>query len=212
MDLTAALGGIVLVNVLAWITPGPNMLAVMAASLEHGRRHGIATGFGLAAAALVWAMLSVLGVAVVFDLFPRAVVALKLVGALYLVWLGVRSLKTAVTQRDSIVVSAQPERRIVQSARSGFLISMTNPKAALFFSSVMTAFIPGTAPDWFLVLVVVLCWALAVVLHAVTATVFSTALALRIFTRAKRWISAAFGVVFLGLGGTVAYTALRRSS
>ena len=211
MELTTAAGGIILVNVLAWITPGPNMLAVMAASLEHGRRHGIATGFGLAGGAFVWALLSVLGVAVLFDLFPNAVLALKLLGALYLVWLGLRSLKSVVAAGEGIALPAPPERRLAQSLRSGFLVSMTNPKAALFFGSVMTACIPSAAPDWFLAFVVVLCGLLAMALHAVTATAFSTTLAIRVFAKSKRLIAAVFGVLFVGLGGAVAYAALRRS-
>jgi threonine/homoserine/homoserine lactone efflux protein len=210
MELLAALGAIVLVNILAWITPGPNMIAVMAASLEHGRRHGIATGFGLAGAAFLWALLAVLGVTVLFELFPRAVVALKLAGALYLIWLGLRSLKSAMDTSGEIALSAPSERRMTQSVRNGFLVSMTNPKAALFFGSVMTAFIPGSAPDWFMALVVMLCGVLAAMLHAVTATVFSTAVAVRIFSGVRRWISAVFGVMFLGLGGSVAFAALRR--
>lgn len=67
-DTAAVLASIILVNVLAWLTPGPNMLAVMSAAMAHGRRAGLMTGFGLAAAATIWAALAMLGVAVLFEI------------------------------------------------------------------------------------------------------------------------------------------------
>ncbi|VVT00644.1 conserved membrane hypothetical protein [Roseovarius sp. EC-HK134] len=211
MDLVLSLGTIILVNVAAWITPGPNMLAVMTASLTLGRRHGLATGFGLACGALVWSIFAVLGVAILFDLFPRAVIALKLAGATYLVWLGIKCINAARKQDNAMGLTEAPDRAIRQSFKSGFVVSMTNPKAALFFGSVMTAFIPATASNWFLALVVVICGLLAVVLHSITATVFSTSVAMRVFHRFQTAISYAFGAIFIGLGGSIAYAALRRT-
>ncbi|KQI67620.1 hypothetical protein AN189_13840 [Loktanella sp. 3ANDIMAR09] len=211
MGFVLSLGTIILVNVAAWITPGPNMLAVMTASLTLGRKHGLATGFGLACGALIWSIFAVLGVAILFDLFPRAVIALKLAGAAYLIWLGFKSINAARKQNDAMSLTEAPDRTIKQSFTSGFVVSMTNPKAALFFGSVMTAFIPTTASNWFLALVVFICGLLAVVLHSITATVFSTKIAMRVFHRFQTAISYTFGAIFVGLGGSIAYAALRRT-
>ena len=93
---------------------------------------------------------------------------------------------------------------------TGFLVSATNPKAALFFGSILTAFVPVGASTELLAGIVVLCGVFAVAGHTVTATVFSTAVVVRAFTRAQRAITALFGVVFAGLGLGVAYDALRR--
>lgn len=212
MDFAVSLGTIILVNVAAWITPGPNMLAVLTASLTLGRSHGFATGFGLACGALIWSICAVLGVAILFDLFPRAVIALKLVGAGYLVWLGVKSIIAAGKHNEGIGLSEVHYRALRQSFKSGFIISMTNPKAALFFGSVMTAFIPAAASNWFLALVVAICGLLAVLLHSITATIFSTSVAISLFRRFQSTISYAFGAIFVGIGGSIAYAALRRSS
>jgi len=211
MELALALGTIILVNVAAWITPGPNMLAVMTASLTLGRSHGLATGFGLACGALVWSVCAVLGVAILFDLFPRAVIALKLAGAAYLVWLGVKSIRAARRSKEAVSLTDADDRTIGQSFKSGFIVSMTYPKAALFFGSVMTAFIPATASNWFLALVVAICGLLAVVLHSITATVFSTNVAIRAFHNFQTAITYVFGAIFVGLGGSIAYAALRRT-
>ncbi|MBR9851932.1 MAG: LysE family transporter [Rhodobacteraceae bacterium] len=210
MELALSLGTIILVNVAAWLTLGPNMLAVITASLTLGRSHGFATGLGLACGALIWSICAVLGVAILFDLFPRAVIALKLAGAAYLVWLGLKSIRSARKPIDTLGLPKSDGKGTRRSLKSGFIVSMTNPKAALFFGSVMTAFIPSSAPNWFLALVVAVCGLLAVALHSITATVFSTSLAIRFFHGFQSAISYAFGAIFVGLGGSIAYAALRR--
>ncbi len=208
-DTAAVLASIILVNVLAWLTPGPNMLAVMSAAMAHGRRAGLMTGFGLAAAATIWAALAMLGVAVLFDLFPDVILGLKLVGAGYLIWLGFRSLRSACRPVDSDTVP-EPAATDRRAFITGFIVSISNPKAALFFGSVLTAFVPAGASDTFLIGTVLLCGALGVVLHSITATVFSTGPAMRFFQHSRRRIALCFGAVFSGLGLIVAVDALRR--
>jgi len=149
-DLFFSTGMIILVNILAWITPGPNMFAVIATSPEYGRRQGLATGLGLACGTFFWATFSVLGATILFDLFPTAVLALKLIGASYLIWLGFKSVKSSMKQNSIMNLEVMTRASDGKSIVRGFLISITNPKAALFLGSVMTALIPNAAPDWYL--------------------------------------------------------------
>ena len=210
MEIILSLGTITLVMVLGWITPGPNMFAVMASSLEHGRKHGVATGIGLSCGAFIWAGLAVLGVSILFDLFPKAITVLKLLGAAYLVWLGIKSVKSAQQNGNGDEFVSGEALPLSKSILSGLAVSLTNPKAALFFGSVMTAFIPATAANWYLCLVVFLCGILAVILHSVTATVFSTKTAVRFFKRFRSTISHIFGAVFITLGCSIAFAELRK--
>lgn len=211
MDLAVSMGAISVVIVVGWITPGPNMFAVMAASLQHGRRHGLATAAGLTVATLVWVSVAVLGVAIIFELFPRAFVTLKLMGAGYLIWLGIKSIKQVTGSNNTAKLKDVGDQSLVKTAANGFLISLGNPKAALFFGSVFTSFLPAGAPNWFLAGVIVFCCAFSFVLHAVTATVFSTDIALRTFTKLQKQITLAFGALFIAMGGGIIYAALRRT-
>lgn len=208
MDHFNTLGVILIVNLLGWITPGPNMLAVMSTSLSHGRAQGLKLALGLSIGATLWAGLAVAGAATLFDLFPRAMLMLKLIGAGYLIWLGCKSLADA-SRPDVSELGAEPAPR--SGMGRGLIVSLTNPKAALFWGSVMTTAVPADAPGWFLVLIVAFCGALAICLHSITATVFSTGPAMRVFLRAKRVITICFGVIFVALGGAVAWAALRRA-
>ncbi len=212
MELMFSIGTIILVSILAWITPGPNMFAVITSSLKHGRQHGLVTGLGLACGALIWATLALLGVAILFDLFPTAVLFLKLSGAAYLVWLGINSIKNARKRSNTLDLESPHIPTWKKAFSMGFTVSMTNPKAALFYGSVMATFVPVTAPNWFFVLVVVISGMLAVILHSITATLFSTDIAIQFFDRFKHAISYVFGAIFITLGSFIAYDALRRTS
>ncbi len=210
MDLRIALASIIAVNILAWATPGPNMLAVISVTIERGRLLGIVTGLGLAFSSLVWSTLAVFGASSMLEAFPDFVMALKLVGAVYLGWLGVNSLKTAMSSAS--MEQAKHRSHEIHSVETlwafqyGFLIGMTNPKALIFFGAIVTSFVPTTAPNWFLAVIVLLCGGLGISLHSVTATVFSTRTAVRTLERWQRPIAAVIGLMFCCFA-TIAYLA-----
>ncbi|SNZ21606.1 LysE family translocator [Cohaesibacter gelatinilyticus] len=209
MDYAASISAIIIVNILAWITPGPNMLAVISASLGSGRRHGLATGLGLSCGATIWAILAVFGIVVLFELFPAMVQILKFSGAVYLIWLGVKALRARAKELETLASDAKNENSLWGAFKTGLLVSLTNPKAAFFFGSILTAFIPTNAPSWFLGVIVLLCLLLAICLHSITATFFSTAIVLRTFSGFRRKMNAAFGMLFVGMGLISAYSVIR---
>jgi len=118
----------------------------MSASVSKGRPAGYATGLGLATGGLVWATLTIMGAATVFELFPTAVLVFRLLGASYLVWLGYKYLHSAWRGQGAALKITKVTHSNWVAFRTGFIVVMTNPKAMLFFSSVFVAFIPATAP------------------------------------------------------------------
>lgn len=185
------------------------MVAVMNASINYGRRSGVFTGFGLAMGATIWAILAVLGVTILFDLFPKAVFLLRVAGAAYLIWLGVKILRSEFSTKTNTSKINLPKTD-VSAFLAGLMVSLTNPKAALFFGSVLTAFVPSTASNTFLVGIVALCACLALVCHSITATVFSTSIVIRMFEAAGRRVNAVLGMMFIGMGIAVIYDAVRK--
>lgn len=209
-ELLSILLTVTLVNLVAWVTPGPNMLAVISASVSNGRRSGILTGLGIATGCAIWAALAMIGVTALFELFPHFVFVLKLMGATYLLWLGFKALQAALLLEASDFSVNQSHLSGWRAFRTGFIVTLTNPKAALFFGSILTAVVPANAPPGTHVAVVVLCTTLGVVCHTITATAFSTDFAVRRFRAAGRKINALFGVIFAGFGLGVAYDACRK--
>ncbi len=212
MEYFAPLVTIFVVSFLGWLTPGPNMIAVISTSMANGRQTGLATGLGLGMAATLWTLLAVFGVAALFELFPWIARLLKIFGAGYLIWLGLSSIKNsqiALTPQEMETI--RPQQLSLSSAFiRGLTVSMTNPKAALFYGSILSAVVPPNSTIGFLFIVIVFSGGLALLFHSITALVFSTGRAMQFFVDSRQNIEKLFGFLFIGIGGAVFYDAWRR--
>ena len=209
-DLVITLAGIGFVYVLGWLSPGPNMLAIVSVTVSKGRSAGVAAGFGVALGGLVWATLTIMGAATVFELFPKAVLAFRLMGASYLFWLGYKSLCKLWSGQEAAMQIAQVDYSNWTAFRTGFVVMMTNPKAVLFFSSVFAAFIPASAPFWVWCVILLFSQTQAFVQHCITVWLFSTDAVMSRMQKGQRRVNAITGTLYCGLGIGVAMDALRR--
>lgn len=132
------------VVLLLTITPGADMALVARSVLIGGRRHAFATTLGILTGCLAWAIVSAAGVAAVLAASRTAYDVLRLVGAAYLIWLGVQSLLAArrgdyrAAERDGAGTRRGP------AFRQGLLTNLFNPKIAIFYSTFLPQFIaPG---------------------------------------------------------------------
>jgi threonine/homoserine/homoserine lactone efflux protein len=196
----------VVVIALGAMSPGPDFAVVVRHSVISGRRPGMATALGIAAGVFVWAAAAASGVAALIAWAPGALTALKLVGAAYLLYLGVRALRAG---GDLEPVEASARRGLGAAFRDGLLCNMLNPKAAVFFVALLPQFLPAEPR----VLDTVVLSAVAV---AITAIWFLSVAGLvsalrRLLARAavRRAIDRVTGVVLIGLGVRLAVTAAR---
>lgn len=121
------------------MSPGPSLAMVMKHSLAGGRLNGLATSWAHAAGIGLYALISLLGLAVVFHQLPLLFKAISYAGAAYLVYLGINALRSkggiAQKMESGNAVS------LFQSAKEGFLISILSPKIALFFAALFSPFV-----------------------------------------------------------------------
>jgi threonine/homoserine/homoserine lactone efflux protein len=126
------------------ITPGADMAMVSRSVLIGGRREAFATTLGILAGCLVWAIVSAAGVAAVLAASRTAYDALRLVGAAYLIWLGVQSLVAARRGDYRDAGEERPRAQRSSAFRQGLLTNLFNPKIAIFYSTFLPQFIgPG---------------------------------------------------------------------
>lgn len=127
--------------------PGPNMLVVMTHSAQHSVRRATATMAGCLSALVIMLSVSAAGLGVFLKAWPTMFDALRLIGAAYLIYLGVKSWRAdvpasateeAACARDA---SAKPSRSLGALFRSGFLVASSNPKAILFAAALLPQFI-----------------------------------------------------------------------
>jgi RhtB (resistance to homoserine/threonine) family protein len=138
-DVVAFIGVVAVIVVL----PGPDMALVLQNGLARGRRAAVETALGINAGLLVWAVAAALGVAALLHASAPAFTLLKLAGAAYLVWLGLRALNVA--RRGTADASVgRPRRRKASPFRQGLLSNLLNPKIALVFTTLIPQFVdPG---------------------------------------------------------------------
>jgi threonine/homoserine/homoserine lactone efflux protein len=118
------------------LTPGPDMLYVVARSTGEGRRAGVVSSLGIAAGSLVHLALVVAGVAGLLAAVPAAFEAVRWAGAAYLVYLGVRSLRAAAEDGETRVAPAP----LWAVFRQGVVTNVLNPKVAVFFLAFLPQF------------------------------------------------------------------------
>src|SRR6202034_1040690 len=128
--------------VVLWVSPGPGMIYVLARSLRGGRAIGLASCFGTAAGGLVHVVAAGLGLSVILARSASAFLIVKYLGAAYLIYLGIRSLRSAQTELPAKGVGKATGTPFWQ----GVATETLNPKTALFFLAFIPQFIHHAAP------------------------------------------------------------------
>ena len=166
----ASLGAFVAASVLLILMPGPSILFVIGRSIAYGRLAGVLSVVGNALGMLPLLTLVALGVGALVAQSVVIFTAIKIVGAGYLVYLGIQ----AIRHRNEVVeTDAGPRRSAWRLLGEGFVVGVTNPKTIAFFVAVLPQFVDysaGAIPLQlaelgvvFVVLALILdsCWALA---------------------------------------------------
>lgn len=183
----------------AWVlilSPGPDMLFIVGQALAGGARSGWAATGGVFVGAMVHITLAASGVAALIVASPALFDALRLAGAAYLVWLGLRALRSALRNETGL----RPAAPAQAAFRDGLATNLTNPKVILFFMAFLPQFIdPSRSPVWLQMLL------LGPLVPLMSLPVFALLIAgasraAARLSRVGRWVDAAAGVIFLGLG------------
>ena len=200
MNHAALLGSILAVHLLASISPGPNILVVAHTAISRSRRAAIATALGIAAGAAVWSSAALLGLSILFAHFAWLHGALRLLGGIYLLYLGIRLWRLAeepLAPRSSDCGTPCPDG---EAFRLGLLTNLTNPKAVVFYGTILAAFLGPDLPLWVQLAAVGIIVANATAWHIALACLFSNERAQRTYRRIKGGIDRLAGAALALLG------------
>ena len=182
-------------------SPGPNVLAVIGTSMGVGRKSGIALALGVATGSFTWAMLTALGLSALLATYANAITVIKIVGGCYLLWLAFKAFKSAASPHDIEARKLEGGPRSPAGyALRGYIVQMTNPKAALSWIAIIALGLQPGAPLWVAAVIVLGTFALSIVIHVLYAVAFSTPIMVTLYGRARRSIQATLGVFFAFAG------------
>src|SRR6478735_7132808 len=122
--------------VLVCAAPGPDQAFLIATSAHAGTRAGLLSAAAMAAAMAVHVVAAALGLGVLLSAAPRAMLALRLVGATYLMWLAISTVREALTASSRSQASHSAERVVARAMAT----NLTNPKIIVFFSAFLPQF------------------------------------------------------------------------
>ena len=186
-------------------TPGATTAVVVRNTLAGGRRAGLAAALGAALANSTHAAAAGLGLAVLVTRWPEGLAAIRVVGALYLAWLGARSLARAIVNgRSDLMVSGDSDAasRSVShrpSFREGLAVNLLNPAIITFYLVAVPTFMPAGAARGYYLLLASSHVLMAFGVHAAWAAGFDRLRETFAPPTARRWLEGATGAALVAL-------------
>jgi threonine/homoserine/homoserine lactone efflux protein len=196
----ARFGAWLAVSAVLIVTPGPDTALVIRNALGSGARAASLTALGVGIGSLAWAVAAALGVAFLLERSATAFTVLKLAGAGYLIYLGLRSLLGNSRPIGTSSSGPAPLLADYSALGQGLLNNLLNPKAGAFFVTVLPQFVtPADVPSRLVLMmlayeVMVVGWLVAY------GAAVSRARRRLVGSRVQRWMERATGAVLLALG------------
>jgi threonine efflux protein len=201
MSVFGVLASIAVLQFLAAASPGPNFVIVTSCAISQSRLKALLVACGILLATLAWAVLAAGGLGLFLVRNPTIYLALQLVSAAYLIWLGFKMLRNV--WRDSYGELSRADVRLIsagEAIRAGFLTNMTNPKSVAYYGSLFVVMIPHDAPSWLFVAAVATAFFTSAIWWVSVAFFFSIAPVRHFYDRVRRAVDAAMGGLLVALG------------
>lgn len=182
-------------------SPGPSNLAIMGVAMKDGCKPALALASGVLVGSVTWGLLTAFGLSAVLAAWSGALVALKILGGCYLLWLAVKAAKSAVAGQEG-KMAIHPV--FIAGYRQWFLrgaaMHLTNPKAIFVWMSIVSMALPANASTADALRVVVGCVAIGIAVFGTYAVVFATPLARQVYRRLRRVFEGALALLFTAAG------------
>jgi threonine/homoserine/homoserine lactone efflux protein len=186
------------------LSPGPDTMFVLASSASGGARAGLAATLGIAAGCLAHATMAALGISALIAASPAAFDALRIAGALYLLWIGIGALRAFYRGlRDCRVLApAAGESASLDAFRRGALTNVLNPKVGIFYVAFLPQFTNpslGSVPLQIAILALIHILIGIVWLGALSIASGRAAETLARNRRVRAWLDGIAGVIYIAL-------------
>ena len=193
----------------ALMLPGPDFIGVVRSSLGRGTKAGLLTTAGVTVGLGFYATLSLVGLAAIMIQYQWLAITVRVLGGLYLCYLGVRLLlearKASNTNGYDAVDGQDNKTGAWGSLLFGFTVTLTNPKAIVLFASVFAPAITTETPVWLMVAMVSLVMLSSAVWYTCVSLFFTAPMVRQRFLNARHWIERVAGVCFVAIGGRILF-------
>lgn len=187
------------------LIPGPAVIFTMAQASRSGVKAGVSTAFGMAAGDMLHTLMAVFGISAIIQTSTLAFTIVKIIGATYLIYLGIKAIITKVDHVDlheGAIVSSK------QAFRQGALAEITNPKTAMFFLAFLPQFVKPENGSTALQLMTLGVLFVVIAMTSTLLVAFSAGAMRKFLQRNQyvmRWQGKVVGSIYCGLGLRLAF-------
>jgi threonine/homoserine/homoserine lactone efflux protein len=203
--------GFAVASLVVIVIPGPSVVFVIGRALAYGRRTALSTVCGNAAGNYAVAICVAIGIGAIVQRSATIFTVLKLVGALYLIWLGVAAIRRrrGLLSAFGAAAGTRPDRSAV---REGFVVGVTNPKALILFGAVLPQFVDRAGGHVQVQMLLLALVSIAIGLCSDSMWAVTASAVRNWFARSPRrleFVGGAGGLAMIGVGLTIALTGRR---
>jgi threonine/homoserine/homoserine lactone efflux protein len=192
-----------LIQLLAVISPGPSFLITARTAVAQSRMDGFKVALGLGAGTIVWSSAALLGLNAVFHAVPVLFMAMKIAGALFLIYIAWQIFRHAAVPLKIDGADTSTGSPFMK----GFLTQIANPKVAVFFGSIFIAMLPASVPLWMIIALIFIVSFNEVWWYTAVALFFGSGPVRNFYLRAKAWIDRITGLFLGALGVRLLWSA-----
>lgn len=200
MDWTIVLIGVFAIFIPALMLPGPDFVAVVKSSMTRGTSAGLLTTVGVTVGLGFYASLSLLGLSAILVEYQWLAWLVRVCGGCYLACLGLKLILSKPATID--IDDAGPDNR-GNPVLFGFLVTLTNPKAIVLFTSVFATAVTDAMPLWGMASMIALVMLSALTWYSIVSVFMSSQPVMLRFQNARHWIERAAGACFVAIGGKI---------
>ncbi len=200
MQELISLLGIVGTLAIGTLSPGPSFVMVARVAVSASRLSGIAASLGMGIGGVVFAAAALLGLHAVLLAVPALYIGLKVLGGLYLCYLGYRIFSGAKHSLQVDTVGTRQHASLLRSFLLGLTTQVSNPKTAIVYASVFAAFLPSSFSVAFALSLLCVVFSIEAGWYAIVAVLLSSSGPRHAYLRCKAWVDRTAGAVMVGLG------------
>ncbi|MEH2501038.1 threonine/homoserine/homoserine lactone efflux protein [Bradyrhizobium sp. AZCC 1678] len=200
MQELATLASIVAALSVGVISPGPSFVMVARVAVASSRIRALATALGMGVGGTIFGAAALLGLQSVLLAVPALYAALRVVGGLYLCYLGFLIFRSARQPLAAVADSGKGSSRPLTAFWLGLTTQLSNPKAAIVYASVFAAFLPASFTLGFAAALLAAVLFVETGWYVLVALLFSSSGPQRAYLSCKSWVDRAAGAVMFALG------------
>lgn len=209
------------IHLFALASPGPDFFFVARKAIAENRRSAVFGTIGIVLGLVIWLSASLLGLAILFKLYPPIEILILLLGGSYLSYLGYLMLNVRSNIDLNNIDSAQihiagrktalfdHKNSDIANIRQGFLVNLSNPKAIIYFSGIFSLLVSSLTDYLQISLIALMILVESFVYFYIIARLFSHQRIKSFYLNYSRYIDNVSGVVFIGFGLFLIYSAIK---